>query len=65
MELNGRVAIITGGSGGIGKAMAEAFLAEGARGVMLADLNEAAVKATAAELGCEGMTCNSDDDCHS
>lgn len=62
MELNGRVAIITGGSGGIGKAMAEAFLAEGARGVMLADLNEAAVKATAAELGCEGMTCNVTDE---
>ena len=62
MELNGRVAIITGGSGGIGKAMAEAFLAEGARGVMLADLTEAAVKATAAELGCEGMTCNVTDE---
>ena len=62
MELNGRVAIITGGSGGIGKAMAEAFLAEGARGVMLADLNEAAVKATAAEVGCEGMTCNVTDE---
>ena len=62
MELNGRVAVITGGSGGIGKAMAKAFLAEGARGVMLADLNETAVKAAAAELGCEGMSCNVTDE---
>ena len=62
MELNGRVAVITGGSGGIGKAMARAFLAEGARGVMLADLNETAVKAAAAELGCEGMSCNVTDE---
>lgn len=62
MELNGRVAVITGGSGGIGKAMARAFLAEGARGVMLADLNETAVKAAAAELRCEGMSCNVTDE---
>ena len=58
MEMNDRVAIITGGSGGIGKAMAKAFLAEGARGVVLADLNAEAVEATAAELGVDGMACN-------
>ena len=58
MELVNRVAIITGGSGGIGAAMAKAFLAEGARGIMLADLNAEAVTATASELGCEGMVCD-------
>tara|TARA_R110002073_G_scaffold45299_5_gene124952 strand:+ start:8956 stop:9723 length:768 start_codon:yes stop_codon:yes gene_type:complete len=58
MELNGKVAVITGGSGGIGKAMGKAFLAQGARAVVLADLNEAPVKAAAAELGCDGDVCN-------
>lgn len=58
MELKDKVAVITGGSGGIGRAMAKAFLAEGARAVMLADLNEEAVQQAAAEIGCDGMACN-------
>ncbi|MCB1644457.1 MAG: SDR family oxidoreductase [Pseudomonadales bacterium] len=62
MELNQKVVVITGGSGGIGKAMAKAFLAEGARAVVLADLNEEAVKAAAAELGCDAMACNVTDE---
>ena len=58
MEMNDRVAVITGGSGGIGRAMAKAFLAEGARGIVLADLDTDAVAAAAAELGVDGMACN-------
>lgn len=58
MEMHNRVAVITGGSGGIGRAMASAFLAEGAKAVVLADLNEDAVKAAAADIGCEGYACN-------
>ena len=58
MELYNRVAIITGGGGGIGKAMGAAFLAEGARGVLLADQNRMAVEAAAAELGCDGEVCD-------
>lgn len=58
MELKDKVAVLTGGSGGIGRAMAKAFLAEGARAVMLADLNEEAVRQAAAEIGCDGMACN-------
>ena len=62
MDLQNKVAVITGGSGGIGKAMARAFLAEGAKTVVLADLDEALVKAAAAEIGCEGVVCNVTDE---
>ncbi|MDP7577161.1 MAG: SDR family oxidoreductase, partial [Pseudomonadales bacterium] len=62
MELQGRVAVITGGSGGIGQAMAKAFLNEGAKAVVLADLSEEAVQAAARELGCTGMVCNVTDE---
>ena len=58
MELTDRVAVITGGSGGIGQAMARAFLAAGARTVVLADLDETAVNDAAKDIGCEGMPCN-------
>ncbi|HSJ53679.1 MAG TPA: beta-ketoacyl-ACP reductase [Anaerolineae bacterium] len=50
MRLQDRVALITGGAAGIGKATAERFLEEGAR-VVLCDLNQAAGDATAQELG--------------
>ena len=46
----GRVAVVTGGASGIGKALAKAFLGEGMK-VVLADVEEAALKATAEELG--------------
>jgi len=62
MELKDKVAVITGGSGGIGRAMAKAFLNEGARAVVLADLSEGAVQAAAKELGCDSMVCNVTDE---
>ena len=62
MELKNRVAVITGGSGGIGRAMAKAFLDEGARAVVLADLDKAAVQAAADELGCDSMVCDVTDE---
>ncbi|MGI9219598.1 MAG: SDR family oxidoreductase [Woeseiaceae bacterium] len=58
MELNDKVAIITGGSGGIGQAMAREFLAQGARAVLITDLDEAQVQAAAADIGCDGMVCD-------
>lgn len=45
----GRVAVITGGAGGIGFAMAEAFAARGAK-IVLSDLDEAAMDARAKTL---------------
>ena len=62
MDLNDRVAVITGGSGGIGRAMATAFLAKGARTVVLADLDADAVAAAAADIGCEGVACDVTDE---
>lgn len=50
MELKGKVAIVTGGASGLGRATTEAFLAKGAK-VVIFDLNEDAGNAVAAELG--------------
>jgi glucose 1-dehydrogenase len=51
MRLKDRTAIITGGARGLGRAIAERFLAEGAK-VLLADVDAETLAQTAAELGC-------------
>lgn len=62
MELRDKTAVITGGSGGIGQAMARAFLREGARAVVLADLSQEAVEAAARDIGCDGVACDVTDE---
>ncbi len=52
-ELRDRVAVVTGGASGVGKALAKAFLSEGMK-VVIADVEEPALKAAAEELGSLG-----------
>ena len=48
-DLDGRVAVVTGGASGIGRSLVEHLLAEGMR-VVVADVEEAVLDATVAEL---------------
>jgi NAD(P)-dependent dehydrogenase (short-subunit alcohol dehydrogenase family) len=50
MELDGAVCVVTGGGNGIGAALARRFAAEGAAGVVVADLDVAGAEAVAASL---------------
>jgi NAD(P)-dependent dehydrogenase (short-subunit alcohol dehydrogenase family) len=51
MELEGKTCVVTGGAGGIGKALAWRFIEEGAAGVVVADLEQANPEVVAEELG--------------
>ncbi|MBD3645959.1 MAG: SDR family NAD(P)-dependent oxidoreductase, partial [Pseudomonadales bacterium] len=51
MQIKDKIAVVTGGASGIGRAMATRFLAEGARGVIIADANEQGLKEVADEIG--------------
>ena len=55
MELKDRVIIITGGGSGIGEALAHAAQREGARHVVVADLDGAATQRVANEVGGTGV----------
>lgn len=58
MKIRDKVAVVTGGGNGIGAAMAHRFAAEGARAVVVADLDGDAASRVAAEIGGLGLAVN-------
>jgi NAD(P)-dependent dehydrogenase (short-subunit alcohol dehydrogenase family) len=51
MELKDKIAVVTGGASGIGEALCRRFHEEGAKGVVVVDVNEADAKRVADEIG--------------
>jgi NAD(P)-dependent dehydrogenase (short-subunit alcohol dehydrogenase family) len=55
MDIKEKVAVVTGGASGIGRAMAARFIKEGARQVVIADINADGLEAVAAEIGARAI----------
>src|SRR4051794_41783581 len=55
MEMAGKVVVVTGGAGGIGRALAVRMAQEGAKGVAVADLDAAGAERVAGEVGGLGI----------
>ena len=58
MKLEGKVAVVTGGASGIGRALARRFNAEGAKAVAVADVQTEALEAVAQEIGGLAVACD-------
>ena len=56
MQVKDKIVVVTGGASGIGRALARRFTAEGARRVVIADLNEDGVEEVAEEIGAIAVT---------
>ena len=58
MELAGKVAVVTGGAGGIGQALARRLMREGVKAVVIADLDATRLAEVAADIGCDWQRCD-------
>lgn len=60
MEIGDKVAVVTGGASGIGAGMAQRFASEGAKGVVVADLNLERAQAVAQGIGAQAIALRCD-----
>lgn len=60
MNIRDKVAVVTGGASGIGRGIAQRFAQEGARGIVVADVDQAGAEAVAREIGASavGVRCD-------
>ena len=58
MDIRNKVAIVTGGASGIGRSIARRFAADGARAVVVADLNLERAREVAEEIGGLAVRCD-------
>jgi NAD(P)-dependent dehydrogenase (short-subunit alcohol dehydrogenase family) len=58
MKLDGKCVVVTGGASGIGAALARRFTAEGARGVVVADIQDELLQEVVEEIGGLGIRCD-------
>jgi NAD(P)-dependent dehydrogenase (short-subunit alcohol dehydrogenase family) len=58
MKIAGKVVVVTGGAQGIGAALAERFIQDGAKAVVVADINGDGAAAVARAIGAAAMPCD-------
>jgi NAD(P)-dependent dehydrogenase (short-subunit alcohol dehydrogenase family) len=58
MKLAGKIVVVTGGAQGIGAGLAERFAEEGAKTVVVADINESGAASVAARIGGTAIRCD-------
>ncbi|MEJ6023546.1 SDR family oxidoreductase [Ramlibacter sp. PS4R-6] len=58
MDIRGKVAVVTGGASGIGAAISKRFAQDGAKGVVVADLNLERAQGVAKEFGGLAVRCD-------
>jgi len=58
VELTDRVVVVTGGARGIGRALATRFASEGAKAVVVVDIDAEGARSAAADIGATAMRCD-------